>query len=364
MPGCNKGRQPLRHRITLHRRSHCALAILLFTSLLLSACSGVEAPPPGDDSLADISGRIIIDGSSTVYPISQAIAEEFGYLAGDVQIPVGVSGTGGGFTKFCAGESDITNASRPIKPVEIEACEESGVNYIELPVAFDGLSVMVNPENDWVSCLTVEQLRHIWEPEAERIVTSWSDIDPSFPDEPLHLYGPGTDSGTYEYFTEVIIGESGASRGDYTGSEDDNILIQGVAGNDSALGFFGYAYYVENQDRLKLLGVDNGDGCVAPSEETIADGSYQPLSRPIFLYVNADDADREEAAQFVRFLLTEGPDIIFEVGYIPFPDDIYAILYDRFLNGRTGTAFGGDDDGEEAAGVRLDDLLFPAERGD
>lgn len=332
--------------------------------MLLSACSGVEAPPPGDESLEDISGRIIIDGSSTVYPISQAIAEEFGYRAGDVQIPVGVSGTGGGFTKFCAGEIDVADASRPIKPVEIEACSESGVEFIELPVAFDGLSVMVNPDNDWVSCLTVEQLKRIWEPAAERTITSWSDIDPSFPDEPLHLYGPGTDSGTYEYFTEAITGESGASRGDYTGSEDDNILIQGVAGNISALGFFGYAYYIENQDRLKLLGIDNGDGCVLPSEETIADGSYQPLSRPIFLYVNAEVADNDEVEAFVRFLLMEGPEIIFDVGYIPFPEDMYDVLYDRFLDRRTGTAFGGNDDGDDAAGVRLDDLRLPEERGE
>lgn len=220
--------------------------MLLIASMLVTACRGIESPPPGDDTLAHLSGRIIIDGSSTVYPIAQAIAEEFGYLASNVQIPVGISGTGGGFTKFCAGESDITNASRPIRQIEADACAANGIEFIELPVGFDGLSVMVNPDNDWATCLTVDQLRHMWEPDAERTIDNWNDIDPGFPDEPLLLYGPGTDSGTFEYFTQVITGEVGFSRGDFTGSEDDNILVQGVAGNTGALGFFGFAYYVEN----------------------------------------------------------------------------------------------------------------------
>lgn len=328
-------------------------------SIFITACSGIVAPPPGNDSLADLSGRIIIDGSSTVYPIAQAVAEEFGYLAGDVQIPVGISGTGGGFTKFCDNETSISNASRPIKQIEVEECHANGIEFIEVPVAFDGLSVLVHPDNDWVTCLTVEQLRRMWEPEAEREVTSWQDIDPSYPDEPLVLYGPGTDSGTYEYFTQVITGEEGASRGDFTGSEDDNILIQGVAGNVSALGFFGYAYYVENQDRLKAVAVDNGNGCVLPSDETIADGTYQPLSRPIFMYVNADDAAREEVQAFLEFLLTEGPDIIREVGYIPFPEDTYETLLDRVMARRTGSVL---MDADTSEGTRLSDLLFEEER--
>lgn len=333
--------------------------LMLALALTLTSCSGIESPPPGDASLSHLSGRIIIDGSSTVYPIAQALAEEFGYLAGDVQIPVGISGTGGGFTKFCASESDVTNASRPIKPIEIDACAEAGIEFIEVPVAFDGLSVLVHPDNDWIDCLTVEQLRHIWEPEAERVVTNWQDIDPSFPDEQLMLYGPGTDSGTYEYFTQVITGEEGNSRGDFTGSEDDNILIQGVAGNVGALGFFGFAYYVENQDRLKLVAIDNGDGCVLPDDDTIAEGIYQPLSRPIFMYMNAEDADREEAIELFEFLLTAGSDIIYDVGYIPFPDEFYETLLDRVVSQRTGSVF---ENGQPTSGIRLADLLFDEER--
>lgn len=332
---------------------------MLAISMFSTACSGIVSPPPGDDSLGNLSGRIIIDGSSTVYPVAQAIAEEFGYLAGNVQIPVGISGSGGGFSKFCENESSVTNASRPIKEIEIEQCRVNGIEFIEIPVAFDGLSVLINPENDWVTCLTVEQLRHMWEPEAERVVTTWRDIDPSFPDERLMLYGPGTDSGTYEYFTEVITGEEGASRGDFTGSEDDNILIQGVAGNISALGFFGYAYYVENQNRLEVLGVDNGDGCIVPSDETIADGTYNPLSRPLFMYVNAEDATADETLALLEFMLLEGSDIIYDVGYIPFPQETYDVLFDRVTSGRTGTVFENADTSE---GTRLADLLFEEER--
>lgn len=332
---------------------------LLTMALLLSACSGVEAPPGADPIFNDISGRILIDGSSTVYPVSQAMAEEFGYLAAGVQIPVGVSGTGGGFTKFCAGELDIANASRPIKESEAAVCAANGIEFIEVPVAFDGLSVLVNPANDWVECLTVEQLKTIWEPQAEGVINNWNQVDPSFPDEPLLLYGPGTDSGTYDYFTDVIVGEEGASRGDYTGSEDDNILIQGVAGNTSSLGFFGFAYYEENQNRLKLVAVDGGDGCVEPTAETIANGSYQPLSRPIFIYVNADDAERPEVEAFIDFYLSEGPEIIPDVGYISFPAEYYDILIHRVAAGRTGSIFLESD---LTSGTQLDDLLFPEEK--
>jgi phosphate transport system substrate-binding protein len=306
-----------------------------------------------------LSGRVNVDGSSTVYPVSQAMAEEFGLVAPNVQVPVGVSGTGGGFTKFCNGETDIQNASRPIKQEEADLCEQNGIEYIEIPVAFDGLSVLVNPENDWVDCLTVDQLRMIWEPAAEGQITSWNQVDPSFPDERLVLYGPGTDSGTYDYFTSVITGEEGASRGDFTGSEDDNILVQGIAGNLGALGFFGYAYYVENQDVLKLVAVDNGDGCVEPSEETIENGTYQPLSRPIFIYVNAESAQRPEVSAFIDFYLNEGPNIIPEIGYIPFSVEMYDTLYERFTSGRTGSVFA---EGGSTSGVTVNDLLYPDER--
>lgn len=327
--------------------------------LFLAACAGIVSPENPDPVYDDLSGRFIIDGSSTVYPISQAMAEEFGYLTSDVQIPVGVSGSGGGFTKFCAGETAITDASRPIKPIEAELCEANHIEFIEIPVALDGLSVLINPANDWVECMTVEQLETMWEPTAEGVITNWNQIDPSFPDQPLLLYGPGTDSGTYDYFTEVIVGEEGASRGDYTGSEDDNILIQGVAGNNSALGFFGYAYYEENQDRLKLVAVDGGDGCVEPTAETIANGEYQPLSRPIFIYINAEDAARPEVASFVNFYLEEADDIIPDVGYIPFMDNFYDAMIERFHDGRTGSVFLVTD---VTAVSGTEGLLFPEEK--
>jgi phosphate binding protein len=312
----------------------------------------------------ELSGRIDIDGSSTVFPVTQAMAEEFQLVNSGVQVPVGVSGTGGGFEKFCAGETDISDASRPIKTEEAEICADNGIEFIEIPVAFDGLSVMVNPANDWVECLTVEELNTIWAPESEGEITSWSDVRDDFPDEELVLYGPGTDSGTYDYFTDVINGEEGASRGDFTGSEDDNVLVQGIAGTESALGFFGYAYYVENQDVLKLVGVDdgdpdNGDGCIEPSEETINNGTYQPLSRPIFIYVKVESAERPEVQAFVDFYLNEGPSIIPEIGYVAFSSDFYATLWSRFEDRRTGSVF----EGGSSAGATLDSLLFPEEGG-
>jgi phosphate transport system substrate-binding protein len=323
-----------------------------------------EASPTEEEmDLGDLEGRILIDGSSTVYPVTQAMAEEFNQVAPNVEIPVGISGTGGGFELFCAGETDISDASRPIKSDEAEICAQNGIEFIELPVAFDGLSVVVNPENDWVDCLTVEQLKVMWEPAAEGTITNWNQIDPSFPDESLVLYGPGADSGTYDYFTSVITGEEGASRGDFTGSEDDNVLVQGVEGDKNALGFFGYAYYLENQDRLKLVSIDdgkpeNGDGCVAPSEETINDGTYQPLSRPIFIYSNLEAAQRPEVQAFVDFYLNDGPTIIPEIGYVALPEEIYAIIDERFHSGKTGSVF----EGGSAAGVTVEDLLFPDEK--
>jgi phosphate transport system substrate-binding protein len=329
-----------------------------------TATQGQAAEPTATQEvdLRGLSGRVVVDGSSTVYPVTQAMAEEFGLVAPNVQVPVGVSGTGGGFTKFCNGETDIQDASRPIRDTEAELCETNGIEYIEIPVAFDGLSVLVNPENDWVECLTVSQLKMIWEPAAEGTITRWSQVDPSFPDEPLVLYGPGTDSGTYDYFTSVTTGEEGASRGDFTGSEDDNILVQGIAGNRGALGFFGYAYYVENQDLLKLVAVDDekGDeGCVAPSEETIENGTYQPLSRPVFIYVSTASYERPEVNAFVDFYLNEGPNIIPEIGYIPFSTEMYDTLYERYTSGRTGSVFA---EGGSTSGVTVEDLLFPDER--
>lgn len=371
-------------RIWLWKRLALAVALMMVAAIVLAACgdgddptatsapapaatntpgsSGEPTQPSGGVDLDDLSGRVNIDGSSTVYPVTQAMAEEFQLLASGVQVPVGISGTGGGFAKFCNGETDIQDASRPIKPEEAELCEENGIEYIELPVAFDGLSVMVNTENDWVECLTVSQLKMMWEPDAEGSIMNWNQIDPSFPDERLVLYGPGTDSGTYDYFTSVTTGEEGASRGDFTGSEDDNILVQGIAGNVSALGFFGYAYYVENSDVLKLVAIDDekGDeGCVEPSAETIENGTYQPLSRPIFIYVSTAAYERPEVNAFVDFYLNEGPNIIPEIGYIPFSADFYDTLYERYLSGRTGSVFA---EGGSTSGVTVNDLLFPDER--
>jgi phosphate binding protein len=300
--------------------------------------------PANAAELAELSGDVLVDGSSTVYPVTQAAAEEFAVYAPDVQVTVGISGTGGGFSRFCAGETDISDASRPIDPDESALCEENGVEYIELPVAFDGLSVLVNPTNDWAECLTIAELNTIWSPEAEGQVTNWNQVREGFPDAPLNLYGAGTDSGTFDYFTQAINGEEGASRGDFQASEDDNILVQGIAGDPNALGFFGYSYYVGNQDQLKLVAVDDeGDGdCVEPSAETITGATYQPLSRPIFIYVKAESAERPEVAAFVDFYLSESftPFIDTpEVGYVELTPELYAALGERFSSRITGTLF-------------------------
>jgi phosphate transport system substrate-binding protein len=325
-----------------------------------SATTGGGTEPTATEGSGgeELSGRINIDGSSTVYPVTQAMAEEFQILHGDVQVPVGVSGTGGGFELFCAGEIDISDASRPINEEEVASCEAGGIEFIELPVAYDGLSVVVNPENDWVTCLTVEQLNIIWSPESEGEITSWNQVDPSFPDEPLDLYGPGTDSGTFAYFTDVINGDEGASRGDYTASEDDNVLVQGVSGSVGALGYFGYAYYLANQDVLKLVEIDGGGGCVAPSEETINDGSYTPLSRPLFIYVSLAASERPEVAGFIGYYQGDGLIIIPEIGYVALPEDIMVILRERFASRTTGSVF----EGQGASGATVEDLLFPDEQ--
>ena len=269
----------------------------------------------------DLSGEIRIDGSSTVFPITEAVAEEFNAVQPNVKIPVGVSGTGGGFTKFIAKETDISDASRPIKDEEAAAAKEAGVEYIELRVAFDGLSVLVNPENTWVDYLTVEELQKIWSPDST--VKTWSDIRAEWPTENIIFYAPGTDSGTFDYFTEEINGESGAIRSDFTGSEDDNVLVQGIAGDKNAIGFFGFAYYEENQDKLKLVPIDNGNGPITPAFDTIKDGSYAPLSRPLFIYVNKESLNKTEVKAFVTFYLENAKELVPDVGYVALPDDEY-----------------------------------------
>ena len=247
-----------------------------------NAAPETEAPQTGASiDFANLKGDITIDGSSTVYPVSEAVAEEFGLLTGgNVRVTVGLSGSGGGFKKFCNGESDISSASRPIKQKEVDACLDAGIEYVEVPVAIDGLSVMTHPENTFINCMTIAELHTLWGPDAEGVITKWSQVRTGWPDEDIRLYGPGVDSGTFDYFTEVVNDEAASSRGDYTASEDDNVLVQGIGGGRNSLGFFGYAYYVENTDKLKLVGIDGGSGCVTPSNETIEDGSYQPLAPP------------------------------------------------------------------------------------
>jgi phosphate transport system substrate-binding protein len=308
-----------------------------------TTAAGKPVPPANKDELAKLKGEIIIDGSSTVYPVTAAAAEEFRKYAKDVRISVGISGTGGGFKKFCNGETDIQDASRPILPTEVEACKAKGIEYIELPVAYDGLSVVVSPKNTWAQCLTVAELKKIWEPDAQGKITNWKQVRDSFPDRPLKLYGAGADSGTFDYFTEAIVGKAKASRGDYQASEDDNILVQGVSGDENSLGYFGYAYYVENPGKLKLVAIDNNNGkCVLPSEETIKSGEYQPLSRPIFIYVRKEAAERPEVQAFVKFYLSKSFTPIIptkEVGYIPLTDELYAAITKRFEAKTLGTLF-------------------------
>ncbi len=288
-------------------------------------------------SAEPLKGSVKIDGSSTVYPITEAVAEEFQREAPRVRVTIGVSGTGGGFKKFLAGETDINDASRVIKQKEVDKAAEQGIEFIELPIAYDGLSVLINPKNDWVDYLTVEELRKIWQPGSS--VKLWSDVREGWPKEKIKLFGPGTDSGTFDYFTKAINGKSQASRPDYTASEDDNVLVQGIAGDLYSLGYFGYAYYVENKEMLKLAPVDGGDGPVAPSETTINNGSYKPLSRPIFIYVRKDSLDKAPVAKFVDFYIKNGGMLSKEVGYVPLPDDIYTSNLDKVKNRTVGSAY-------------------------
>lgn len=307
--------------------------------------------------LAFGAGKIVkIDGSSTVYPITEAVGEEFQKAKkGEIKVTVGISGTGGGFKKFCRGEIDISNASRPILKAEIEACRAGGVDYIELPIAYDGLAVMVNPKNDWVDKLTVEELKRIWEPAAQGTITRWNQIRPTWPNAPLKLFGPGVDSGTFDYFTEAIVGKAKASRGDYTSSEDDNVLVQGIAGDKYSLGYFGLAYYEENKDKLKLVPIVNPKTgkAVLPSHETVMNGSYQPLSRPLFIYVSVSSLKKPEVKEFVEFYIRNVPRLARQVGYIPLPPKAYELVRERFTKGVTGSVFGG----EPEVGLSIEELL-------
>lgn len=293
---------------------------LLIVALLAFACGSKSTQ---ESSSTTLTGEIKVDGSSTVYPITEAIAEEFRTSQPAVRVTVGVSGTGGGFKKFGRGEIDINNASRPIKEKEAQVCQESNIQYLDLKVAFDGLAVIVNKENTWIESITVQELKMLWEPAAQGKITKWNQIRAEWPNEEIHLYGPGVASGTYDYFTEVVVGESGSSRGDYTASEDDNVLVQGIMGDKNAIGFFGYAYFVENSANLKLVGVDNGKGAVLPSEETIRTGTYAPLARPVFVYVTNMAAKRPEVNAFLTYYLENAGAIVSEVGYVPLPAEEY-----------------------------------------
>jgi phosphate transport system substrate-binding protein len=296
-----------------------------------------------------------IDGSSTVYPITEAVAEEFQKSKQNrIKVTVGISGTGGGFKKFCRGETDISDASRPILKSEMADCAKAGIEYFELPVAFDALTVVVNPKNSFIKQLTIAEMKKMWEPGAQGKVTRWNQVNPDWPDAPMKLFGPGADSGTFDYFTEAVVGKSKSSRGDFTASEDDNVLVQGVARDVNALGYFGFAYYSENKDKLKAVPIVNDKGqAVEPSMEAVLKGSYQPLSRPIFIYVSAKALDKPEVKEFVQYYMTHGAKLAQEVKYVPLPASAYKTALDHVAKNKRGTVFGGTAE----VGVTIEELL-------
>jgi phosphate transport system substrate-binding protein len=312
---------------------------LLFGVFFIGAIGVVLSPVHAQTKL------VKIDGSSTVYPATEAVAEEFQKeKKGAVNVTVGISGTGGGFKKFCRGETDISDASRPILKEEMELCKQNGIQYIELPICFDALTIAVNPKNDWVKSITVADLKKMWEPEAQGKITHWNQVRPEWPNEKLLLFGAGSDSGTFDYFTEAITGKAKASRGDYTGSEDDNVLVQGIEGNRYALGYIPFAYYAPNANRMKALAIDwekDQHGPVLPSMENVLQGIYNPLSRPLFIYVNRKAAERPEVKEFVEFYLKRGAELVAEVKYLPLPGKAYEMGMARFKKLQTGTGFGG-----------------------
>lgn len=323
-----------------------SISVLLLSLMLMAA---FVVPAMAADK------TVKIDGSSTVYPITEAVAEEFQKLKkGDVKVTVGISGTGGGFKKFCRADTDISDASRPILKKEIDVCKENNVEYIELPVAYDGLAVLVNPKNTWVKSFTVADLKKMWEPAAQGKVMTWKDVRPEWPDAKLKLFGPGADSGTFDYFTEAINGKSKSSRGDFTASEDDNVLVQGIAGDKNAMGYFGLAYYEENKGKLKVVPVINPAGKeITPSLETVKDGTYAPLSRPLFIYINKKSIEKPEVKEFVEYYLKNAAKLSKEVKYVPLPANAYKLATERYTKRKTGSMFGG----EEKVGMKIEDLM-------
>ena len=319
--------------------------------LMLLSMAALTAAP-----LAAHAQVVKIDGSSTVYPITEGVAEDFQKSKkNSIKVTVGISGTGGGFKKFCRNEIDIADASRPIQKKEMEDCKAAGVEYFELPIAFDALTVVVNPKNAFIKQLTIDELKTMWEPAAQGKVLSWKQVNPAYPDSPLKLFGAGADSGTFDYFTEAVTGKSKSSRGDFTASEDDNVLVQGVAQDVNALAFFGYAYYAENQSRLRAVPIvaKAGAPAVSPSEKTVLDGSYQPLSRPIFIYVNAKSLAKPEVKEFVEYYMKESSKIAKEVKYVPLPAKAYTINLEHLAKGKKGTVFGGANE----IGITIETLL-------
>lgn len=326
-------------------------SVLQRTAIAVSiAAVGALAAP-----VALAQSTIKIDGSSTVFPIAEAVAEEFQKAKkGSVKVTVGISGTGGGFKKFCRGETDISNASRPITKSEMADCAKAGVTYVEMPVAYDALSVVVNPKNTWLKDISIDDLKKMWEPAAQGKITRWNQVNPQWPDRPIKLFGAGADSGTFDYFTEAVTGKSKSSRGDFTASEDDNVLVTGVSRDVDSLGFFGFAYYSENKDRLRALPISwKGGKSVAPSIETVVNGTYQPLSRPIFIYVKADSAKRPEIKEFVEYFNKNANKLVREVKYVPLPAAAYTYNTDALAKLRVGTKFGG----ENLVGVTIEQLM-------
>ncbi len=331
------------------------LVVLVFT---LAACGGSSSS--GTSSGGGSGGKTLVtlDGSSTVFPISEAVAEEFQKSNQNINVTVGISGTGGGFQKFCRGEIDISDASRPISASEVAACGKSGIEFIEMPVAYDGIAIAVNPKAAWADKITVAELKKLWAPDAQGKVAKWNQIRATWPDREIHLFGAGVDSGTFDYFTEAINGKAKASRGDFTSSEDDNVLVQGISNDELALGFLPFAYYEENAARLKLVPVDdekadNGAGPILPSPDTIKTGTYQPLSRPVFIYVSRKAADRPEVQRFVEFYMKNAETLVREVNYVGLGPEIYGMVTDRFAKRHTGSVFSG----QNTVGVTIDQLL-------
>lgn len=321
-------------------------------ALLTSAIGAIGA---FGASAALAQALVKIDGSSTVFPITEAVAEEFQKAKkGATRVTVGISGTGGGFRKFCRGETDVQNASRPITKAEIAECQKNGVTFLEMPVAFDALSVVVNPKNTWLKEITIDELKKIWEPSAQGKIMRWNQVNPAWPDRPMKLFGAGTDSGTFDYFTEAVTGKSKASRGDFTASEDDNVLVQGISRDVDALGFFGFAYYAENRDKLRSLPISwKGGKAVGPTAETVLNGTYQPLSRPIFIYVSGNAVKRPEVREFVEFYNKNAAQLVKEVKYVPLPAAAYTYNLETLAKNRLGTKFGG----ENLVGVTIEQLM-------